>query len=164
MNDAILVVAPGATRGPAPLDIFGDRVCVKLAGTDTAGRLAVIEDCTPPLGGPPLHRHGREDEWFYVLEGEYLFEVDGRQERCGAGAAVYAPRGTVHTFQNVGASSGRMLVVVQPAGLDAFFADLDGATRGMREPDLSVVVPIFEKYGLELLGPPLAARAERPGV
>jgi hypothetical protein len=54
-----------------------------------------------------------------------------------------------------------MLVIVQPAGLDAFLIDLDSATRGMREPDLSVVVPIFHKHGLELLAPPLGARVKQ---
>jgi hypothetical protein len=59
----------------------------------------------------------------------------------------------------VGTIPGRLLVVVQPAGLDSFFADIDEATQGAREPDLAVVVPIFEKHGLELLGPPLPARS-----
>jgi hypothetical protein len=52
-----------------------------------------------------------------------------------------------------------MLVIVQPAGLDNFCDDLHQATSAMQQPDLSVVVPIFEKHGLEFLGPPIAARA-----
>ena len=157
-NNPPLILRPGETRGAAPLQIFADRVWVKLAGADTGGSYAVMEDRTEPQCGPPLHRHHREDEGFYVLEGEFLFEVDGRQVYAGPGSSIFAPRGTAHTFQNVGATSGRMLVMVQPAGLDEFFADLDAATRGMGEPDLSIVVPVFEKHGLELLGPPLAAR------
>jgi uncharacterized cupin superfamily protein len=102
--------------------------------------------------------HSREDEFFYVLEGEYLFEIDDRHMDAGPGSCVFAPRGTAHTFENTGATPGRMLVIVQPAGLDVFFADLDSATNGMAEPDLSIVVPIFEKHGMQLLGPPLAAR------
>ena len=153
-----LSVRPGETRGAAPLQIFADRVWVKLAGADTGGAYAIMEDRTEPQCGPPLHRHQREDESFYVLEGEFVFEVDGKQIHTGPGTSVYAPRGTAHTFQNVGATAGRMLVMVQPAGLDEFFTDLDAATKDMGEPDLSVVVPVFEKHGLELLGPPLAAR------
>ena len=84
--------------------------------------------------------------------------MDGERIHATAGASVYAPRGTAHTFQNVGTTEGRMLVAVQPAGLDTFFADLDSAIRDMREPDMSVVARVFTKHGMELLGPPLAAR------
>ena len=155
---APMLLTAEETRTAAPLNIFGNQIRVKLAGADTDGNWAIMEDQAQPQAGPPLHRHSREDEWFYVLEGEYLFEVDGVQMRTCAGGSVYAPRGTAHTFQNVGATPGRMLVAVQPAGLDAFFADLDSAMRDMREPDMSVIAPVFAKHGIELLGPPLAAR------
>src|SRR5258708_5127675 len=100
---------------------------------------------------PPLHRHSREDESFYILEGTYLFEVDGVQFTAGEGYYVFAPCGTIHAFQNAGATSGRLLIVVQPAGLEKFLAELSAATSGMLVPDEAVMVPIFEKYGLELL-------------
>ena len=148
----------GETRNSGVLDILGDEIRIKVAGSDTNGGYAIMEAITEPECGPPLHRHSREDESFFVIEGEFLFEVDGKQLRAGAGCAIHAPRGTAHTFQNVGETTGRMMVVVQPAGLDAFFEDLAGATKGMGQPDPSVIVPIFEKHGLELLGPPLGAR------
>jgi uncharacterized cupin superfamily protein len=84
--------------------------------------------------------------------------VDGAQFRASTGDALFAPRGTVHTFQNVGEEMGRMLVVLQPAGLEVFFEELSNATRDMQKPDMSVIVPIAAKHGLELLGPPLGAR------
>lgn len=152
------IVKTDEVRGKAPLEIYGDQVRLKLDGNDTGGAYAIFEDVTQPQAGPPLHRHGREDESFYVLEGDYVFEVDGERIHAGPGTAVYAPKGTAHAFQNVGAEPGRLLVMVQPAGLDAFFTDLDAAVRGMRELDLSVVAPIFERHGLELLGPPLSQR------
>ena len=154
------LMMPGETRGAGPLNILGDQVWIKLAGVDCAGGLSIMEDVTPPQAGPPLHRHSREDEWFYVLEGDYLFEVDGNQMTVGPGHSLFAPRGTAHTFQNIGPRPGRMIVLGQPAGMDVFFTELAAATKDMLEPDLSVIVPIFEKYGLELLGPPLAARGQ----
>ena len=154
-----VVVHAGEAREVEPLGIFGIPMWIKLSGTETGGTYAIIEDQTPPDMGPPLHRHSREDESFYVLEGEYVFEVDGERISALAGSSVYAPKGTAHRFQNVGATAGRLLVMVQPAGLDSFFVDIDDATRGAREPDLSVVGPIFEKHGLELLGPPLPGRS-----
>jgi quercetin dioxygenase-like cupin family protein len=140
-----------------PLNIYGDLVWVKLAGDETAGRCAIMEIRTAPGGGPPLHRHNNEDEWFYVLEGEYMFEVDGARIRATAGASLLARRGTAHAFENTGAAPGRLLVVSEPAGLDEFFRDLAGAAAGGNTPDMALALPVFHKHGLELLGPPLAA-------
>src|SRR5512133_2930769 len=70
--------------------------------------------------------------------------------RTCPGCSLFAPKGSSHTFQNVGTMPGRILVMVEPAGLDT----LSGATAGT-QPDPAVVVPIFHKHGLELLGPPL---------
>jgi quercetin dioxygenase-like cupin family protein len=153
------LMKPGDTRTGKVFDILGDQVLLKVAGSDTNGQLAVMEGRTPPLAGPPLHRHQREDEAFYVLEGEYLFEVDGKQFCGGPGDVAFAPRGTAHTFQNVSDRPGRVAIIVQPASIENFFAELSAACQSMGEPDLSVIVPIFHKFGLELLGPPLSARA-----
>ena len=154
-----LVLAPGESRTGGPLRIYQDEIKVKLSGADTGGAYAIVESTTRPQSGPPLHRHTREDESFYVLEGEYLFEVDGRRILAGPGSAVFAPRGTVHTFMNVGTTPGRMLGVMQPAGMDAFFVDMDAAVADGKAPDFEELALIFKKYGLELLGPPLAAAA-----
>ncbi len=151
------VVEPDQSRTAEPLHVLGDLIYVKLSGSDTDRAYAMMEDTTEPQAGPPLHRHDREDESFYVLEGHYRFAVDGQEIKAGPGTFVHAPRGTAHTFQNIGHTPGRLLVTVQPAGLEVFFADLSAATVGMAEPDLKVIIPIFEKHGLELLGPPLAA-------
>ena len=129
-----------------------------LTGADSGGGFSVLNDLIPPRMGPPLHRHSREDEWFYILEGDFVFEVDGEKMTAGAGCSVFAPRGTAHTFQNISPAPGRMILVSQPAGLDTFFTELAAATKNGGEPDMAVILPIFEKYGLEFLGPPLAAR------
>jgi quercetin dioxygenase-like cupin family protein len=153
-----LLLKPGETRGAVPLNIFGGVIWIKLAGGDTDGSYAITEGTTPPTGGPPLHRHSREDESFYVLEGEFVFEADGKLHEAGPGCSIFLPRHTAHLFQNVGKTVGRLLSVVQPAGLEDFFTETDAATRGMKEADPSIVLPIFQKYGLELLGPPMAHR------
>ena len=158
-NEAVLceplVVESGETRGDGPLDIFGDRIWIKLAGTDTGGNYAIMEDVTQPQCGPPLHRHSREEESFYVLEGDYVFEVDGKRIPAGPGSSVFAPRGTAHAFRNIGNTAGRLLIAVQPAGLDDFFTEISESTDSEGQPNMSVVIPIFRKYGLELLGPPI---------
>jgi mannose-6-phosphate isomerase-like protein (cupin superfamily) len=139
-----------------PIHVVGDEVTIKISSRDTDGAFTVFEGRTRPLQGPPLHLHRDQDEWWYILEGEYRFEVDGREIHARAGDTVFAPRGTRHTFQNTGNSPGRTLTTVIPGGLDIFFQELEaGAPRGT-VPDLARIVPIFEKHGLELLGPPLA--------
>jgi len=77
---AIFVPANGA-RGYAPLNIFGDLVTVKLSGKDTGGAYAVMENVTQPKAGPPLHVHHREDEGFFVIEGDYIFEARASASR-----------------------------------------------------------------------------------
>jgi quercetin dioxygenase-like cupin family protein len=141
------------------LRIYRDQIKVKLTGADTGGAYAIVESTTQPRSGPPLHRHTLEDESFYVLEGQYMFEVDGRRILAGPGSAVFAPRGTAHTFMNVGSTPGRMLGVMQPAGMDSFFVDMDAAVANEKPPDFAELASIYKKYGLELLGPPLAAVA-----
>ncbi len=152
------VAKPGEARCAGPLDIFGDLIWVKLAAADSDGGVSIIEVVTPPQVGPPLHRRSREDEWFHVLEGEFLIEVDREQMTAGPGCSAFAPKGTAHTFQNISPSPGRMIVVAQPAGMDIFFTELGAALKEMREPDMPVLLSIFEKHGIEFLGPPLAAR------
>jgi len=142
-----------------PIHVVGDEVTIKISTRDTDGAFAVFEGITQPLQGPPLHRHLTEDEWWYILEGEFKFEVDGREISASAGATVFAPRGSAHTFQNVGAAAGRMLTTVVPGGLDIFFAELETVAPRGSVPDPATMVPVFERHNLELLGPPLGARS-----
>ena len=146
------------------LQVFDDKITVKVHGRDTGNQLASFIGEVPPVAGPPLHVHTREDEFFYVIEGTFRFEANGQQTLVEAGGTVFIPRGTPHTFQNAGTETGRVLTTVQPAGLEQFFEELSDAANGSHHPDMSIVVPLFEKYGMELLGPPLAARAMAAAV
>lgn len=142
-----------------PVRVPGGEVTIKISSRDTGGEFAVFEGQTRPLEGPPLHLHRNQDEWWYVLEGEYKFEVNGQELFAGAGAAVFAPRGAPHTFQNIGSTPGRIMTTVVPGGLDIFFEEVEAATPPGTAPDPVKMLAIFEKHGLELVGPPLAARS-----
>lgn len=120
-----------------------------------AGGGTMIETTNAPGHGPPLHRH-RETEIFYVLEGRYLFDVDGQRFHAETGDVVTAPGGVAHAFVNVGDRPARQLVHILPA-LDAigFFTGLEGA---MKEVNRDQALATFgAKWGVEFLGPPLAA-------
>lgn len=149
------VVGRGEGR---PVYVLGQEVRIKISSHSTAGAFTVFEGRTPALQGPPLHRHRDQDEWWYIVEGEYKFEVDGVEIRARAGDTVFAPRGSQHTFQNIGTTAGRTLTTVVPGGIDLFFEELELAVPRGTVPDFGKALLIFEKYGQELLGPPLAAR------
>lgn len=116
-----LVLEPHEYRLGGLLDILGEPGMVKLAGADTGSEVAVLHFRVPKLTAPPLHLHSREDEWFWVLEGDLTWEVDGQRYRGGAGASAFAPRGMAHAYQNFREEEARLLVMVTPAGLDRFF-------------------------------------------
>ena len=151
-------VAAGEDRLGGTLHVFGAETSVKISSHDSSGAYSVMEATTPVDSGPPVHLHQREDEWWYILEGDYLFEIDGTQLHAGPGDTVFAPRGSRHTFQNVGTTPGKTLVTVVPGGLDLFFQEISAAVLPGTTPEPAVIMPIFAKYGLELLGPPLNRR------
>ena len=107
----------GARRWPAD-HVLGADLTIKISSRDTGGAFTVFEGRTRPQEGPPLHRHRDQDEWWYIVEGEYLFEVDGQEIHACAGATVFAPRGSRHTFQNIGAVTGRTVTTVVPGGVE----------------------------------------------
>ena len=150
----------GAEEGrlPQPFRFLGETIFVKVSGADTTGRYTVMEETTPPQGGPPLHSHLREDEWLYVLDGSVLCEVGGHQNVARAGDSVFVPKGMAHTFQNIGNAPSRILAVIEPAGaMELFFSEMTSACAG-GDPGPAVLAALLRKHGLELLGPPVAAR------
>ena len=120
-------------------------------GADTEGAAAIALLKVPPLSGPPLHVHTREDEWFYVLHGQITFQLGGRTGEHGPGSSVLAPRGVPHAFQNFSNEVAEVLVMFTPANLEEFFLRLDG-----REMDPIRAATLMAEYGITLLGPPLA--------
>jgi mannose-6-phosphate isomerase-like protein (cupin superfamily) len=114
-----------------------------------------MEHTNRKKGGPPRHMHYEQDEWLYVLEGAFVFEVgpEGSVERLRltAGDSLVAPRRVPHVWASVGESPGRILAAVTPAGkLEAFFRDT-GKANVPAPPDPE----LWRAYGMEWLGPPL---------
>jgi len=154
-TSAALMTASGEGR---PVHVLGADLTIRVSSRDTGGAFAVFEGRIPPLEGPPLHRHPDQDESFYIVEGEFRFEVDGQEIYASAGASVVAPRGSSHTFQNVGRERGRMITTVVPGGLDLFFEEIEEVSPRGTAPDLARLLPVFKKHGQEMLGPPLRVR------
>jgi mannose-6-phosphate isomerase-like protein (cupin superfamily) len=117
---------------PAPFNLeagggqrlrFGEvEIVVKVPADMTGGAFTLFEENQPV--DTPLHVHEREDELFYVLEGDHVFQVGEREYRAGPGDLVFAPRGVPHAQRRVVPREGRTLVLTTPGGLEGFFREL----------------------------------------
>jgi mannose-6-phosphate isomerase-like protein (cupin superfamily) len=107
------------------LQVLDELVTYKIPSRQTGGAYTLFEVTTQPGAGPPAHVQHREDECFYVLEGDYEFLIGGEVLRVGAGSLLYVPKGTLHSHKNVGEGVGRMLVIQTPGGLyESFFEEV----------------------------------------
>ena len=150
------MIPPNGSKTGRSLNVVGDTLNVLLDGTDTAGAFALFDAVSPPRGGPPLHVHHREDEFFFILEGEAEFMVAGQRSRAGAGTFVAAPREIPHTFHNPGSTPLHMLIMVRPAGAEKFFEEVSAMTPPGSPPDIAKLSALAQIYGIDILGPPLA--------
>jgi mannose-6-phosphate isomerase-like protein (cupin superfamily) len=107
--------------------VFGDVTILIRASAETAGDAFTLFEEVPPLADTPLHVHEIEDEVFYVLEGEHVFQVGDEEFRVGPGGLVFAPRGVPHSQRRVVPGEGRLLVLSSPAGFEGFFRALAAA-------------------------------------
>jgi quercetin dioxygenase-like cupin family protein len=140
------------SNGGRPVNVLGTPMQIRVAGGDTNGTLSVVETVDQPGGGPPPHIHHREDETFQILEGEYEFSIAGQSVSAGPGTTLFAPRGIAHTYRCVGASPGRLLCVITPAGFERFFEEV-GALSPAQQSEIPRIVALAAGYGLEFLPP-----------
>jgi mannose-6-phosphate isomerase-like protein (cupin superfamily) len=130
----------------------------KVTAEQTGGAYSLFEGTVPPQEGSPPHIHHREDETFYVVEGEFEFLKDGETIRAGAGSLVYVPKGGLHAFKNVGAEKGRLLLSQTPGGLHERFFEEIGEEATDRtappvadgQPDAGRIVAVAARYGTEI--------------
>lgn len=149
-----------AGEGPA-YSAVGDVYRILAGGEQTGDAYALLEARVPPGGGPPPHVHRREDEAFYVLEGEMTFFLADKKVTAQPGAFVLVPRGTPHAFKNEGDSPARMLIQVTPAGFDVFLREFArplpsfaSAPLPVTPEDIERLLALAPKHGIEILPPP----------
>jgi mannose-6-phosphate isomerase-like protein (cupin superfamily) len=121
-----------------------------IPGVDSDARLSLVEHPMPPRGlAAPLHRHNREDEYSFVLEGRMGALLGDDVVEAGPGDLVYKPRGQWHTFWNPGDEPTRILEIISPAGFELFFAEFAPLTSG-RAPDPEAVGELLARYALDM--------------
>ncbi len=153
------VHSPFTHAGPvrAGQDCFGETrglgvstITFKVVPADPSG-LMVLENIFHARGGPARHLHHNQDEWFFVVEGEFVLEIGDDRFSLGAGDSIIGPRGVPHVWACVGDGRGRILVTFSPAGLmEPFFREV---TRANAMPPQDPA--LWRAHGMELLGPPL---------
>jgi quercetin dioxygenase-like cupin family protein len=149
---------PGNGRTVA---VVGDVYRFLATGEDTNGRYALWEALVPPGGGPPPHIHSREEEGFYVLEGEIAFTVNGEKVVATAGTFANMPVGTPHSFKNESNKPAKMLISVAPAGLERMFFEVgvplaEGTTTAAppTKDEIEKLLAVAPNYGVEILSAP----------
>ncbi|MCL4692798.1 MAG: cupin domain-containing protein [Candidatus Hydrogenedentes bacterium] len=143
----------GAGEGEV-LDVIGIPTRVKLSADQTGGVLSAFITEDPKLAGPPLHIHRNEDESVFVLEGDYRIQVGDTLRDASPGDFAYFPRGVAHTYARVGEAPGRLLILTNPGGCEAFFREVD-ALGADGAPDIAAVEAAAAKHGVEFVGPPI---------
>lgn len=152
---AAIALEPG---GGERLVWLGEPTAIKVTGEETGGRYATVEvECTPS-GFVPLHVHHREDEAFYVLEGEVTFRVGDEMFDAGPGSFVFGPRGVPHAY-TLNTPTARMLMQFSPAGFEGFIRataepiDAEPAV-GDADEDMEAFMALVAEYGCEILEEP----------
>ncbi len=137
--------------------VFGEPIEILISGEVTGAKSPMLTQSSPPGGGPPPHSHLHEDETFFVLEGDYEFLLNGEWRGVKRGEAVYGPRGSIHAFRNAGATDGKVLVFVSPAGFEKYLEEISPLSI---PGDMQQVLAVSERYGISF---GVSADTERRG-
>src|SRR3954447_17054519 len=151
-------VPPGEGR---PLWFLRNRMSVKATAETTGGAFGLLESLIAPGFSPPLHVHHREDESFYVLEGEVTMQCGNQRFLATAGSFVFLPRNIPHSFVVEGDRPARMLTLLTPGGGEGFFVEAgrDPEHDGLPPvipPDIELLKRVGARFGAEVVGPPIA--------
>ena len=153
--DKGLRVNAGKDRFDKPITLFeGDSFYTKVSTKDTDGDLYIFESTRDKKGGPALHYHYEQDEWWYILEGEFLFKVGEETFTAKAGDSVFGPRMIPHAFAKTNEGIGRLLMAFQPAGKmeEHFKAVSEGIYSKLSEEEKH---KFRKNNGFEVVGPAL---------
>ena len=131
----------------------------KVSSEDTGGTYSLTNSMVPPQGEQPPHIHHREDEAFWVLEGELEIAAGGEAFKASAGSFVHLPKDIPHAYKNVGTRPARFLTLMVPAGLEKFFEEVGkpgtdpSSPPPFEEEDIDKLLTLAPKYGAEILPP-----------
>src|SRR5262249_50831620 len=140
---------------------LSNRMTIKATAASTGGAFGLVESVIAPGFSPPLHVHYREDESFWVLEGELTMRCGDRTLQAAPGSFVFLPRGGPHTFVVDSSTPARMLTLLTPGGGEGVFIEGGRPAEGPglpppAAPDIEKLKRVSERFGAEIVGPPMA--------
>jgi mannose-6-phosphate isomerase-like protein (cupin superfamily) len=151
----VATAQPGENRFAYATGVQAQTTPCKVSSDDNDGTCTIFELNALPRSGPFLHVHHREDEWYYVLSGEFLFRAGGQEFTLSGGGSVWLPRGIPHAWANTAATQGKLILMCQPGGFEKFFDDIGKVPMDKKSPE--TMKELMAKYGMEMLGPPIFA-------
>ena len=152
----VAVTQPGQSRFRYSTAQQAKLSSCKLTGEDSGGALSAFELTAMPRTGPYQHIHHREDEWYYVLSGEFVFKAGDETHNLPTGASIWLPRGIAHVWANTSDAEATLILVCQPGGFEKFFEDMGNAMENVDSANAQKKMSaVMAKYGMELVGPPL---------
>lgn len=136
-----------------------------VSGEDSGGGFALVEHpMAPRVLGAPLHRHSREDEYSYVLQGKVGALLGDDVVYGEVGDLIFKPRNQWHSFWNAGDEPARILEIISPAGFEKYFEEVVEIGRSGKMPDLDAVMAMQARYGLEMKFESIPELVERFGL
>jgi quercetin dioxygenase-like cupin family protein len=151
----VAVAKPGESRFAFASAAQAQSSPCKASSEDTNGVCTIFELNALPRSGPFLHVHHREDEWYYVLSGEFIFRAGGEEHSLLTGASIWLPRGIPHVWANTATAGSKLILMCQPGGFEKFFDEMGKVPMDKKSPD--TMRDLMAKYGMEMLGPPIYA-------
>lgn len=151
MNDRVTIIKPGDKR--KKIYGAGDEYTYFATGRETDGQYFFFEGLIPPGAGPSPHIQTKEEEAFYILEGEVTFWVDDEEVVAPKGSFINMPKGIKHYFKNKGTENAKMLFFFAPAGIEKMFDELANSDEIANNTGniTPVLNKIGDKYGVKFL-------------
>ena len=136
--------------------IMGGHFSCKVSSKDSDGDLLIYDTIRHEKGGPAFHVHHRQDEWFYIIKGEFIVQVADETFTLKPGDSAFAPRTFPHSFAKTSEGEGQMLVLFQPAGLmEGFFKEMSKLGPSIPKDQEKTLTELWRNHGMEIVGPPL---------
>ena len=147
-------VDAGKDRSGRALQFSNWRFDCKVSAEDTAGDYCIYDTVRTAKGGPPMHVHYSQDEWFLVRDGEFLFVVGDETFRLGPGDTLLGPRGLPHAFASLSETSALLIAFIPARTIETLFQEVSDVSR-LRVPTLEDWRTISRAHDVEIVGPPM---------
>jgi mannose-6-phosphate isomerase-like protein (cupin superfamily) len=155
-SDKGFKVEAGQDRFHEELMVMGGQFDCLVSSKDTGGDLCIYNTFRHEKGGPALHIHHSQDEWFFIIKGEFIVRVGDEVTHLKPGDSAFAPRTIAHAFAKISEDEAQMLVLFQPAGLmEDFFVQMSRLGSGIPKDQEIRLKELWRAHGMEIVGPPL---------